>query len=546
MADAGTARLTAALAGAGVSWDQVADWRSLTGGTFNAVYLVGLADGTGLVVKIPPGPDTPLLSYEQGILGTEALYYQLAGQCRDVTVPAVVTVDATGAAGGYLVMTQCPGSPWPELTPPPSGAERAELRAELGRQVARVHTITGTGFGYPSLAVGPLRGSWRAAFLDMVNAVLADAARFAVTLPRPADGIRDWFTARAAVLDEVTTPVLVHFDLWDGNILVESGPTGRRIGALIDAERAFWGDPLAEFISLALFADIEQDTAFLQGYRAAGGTATFDLAARLRLSLYQAYLYLIMWVEAVPRQASRERGGWLFDRVFRPLAAALDDGAAPGGGGQAGIVADLRLVRERGAGLAGGDRARQYPEGGPQRALRDDREDARVPPVLLDRGPVVVGRHQRPLLDRRQPVAVNVADVPLAADGPGDLPVRLERDDLHGDVVKAEGVVVERFAVHVHHERVSHLADDVAACLHQHAGAVDRDVPARITEHGKDLGRGRGHRPLHFESFRHAPIVARRLAPSPPAPGGGARTADTANRGSRTGRQDRPPGKISI
>jgi aminoglycoside phosphotransferase (APT) family kinase protein len=325
MADAGSARLTAALAGAGVSSDQVSDCRSLTGGTFNAVHLVGLADGTRLVVKIPPGPDTPLLRYEQGILGTEALYYQLAGQCRDVTVPAVVALDASGAAGGYLVMTECPGSPWPELAPLPSGAERAELRAELGRQVARLHTITGTGFGYPSGAVGPLRGNWREAFADMVNAVLADAGRFAVTLPRPGADVREWFTARAAVLDEVTTPVLVHFDLWDGNILVESSSAGRRVAALIDAERAFWGDPLAEFVSLALFADIEQDTAFLQGYRAGGGAVTFDLTARRRLSLYQAYLYLIMWVEAAPRQASRERLDWLHDRVFRPLAAALDD-----------------------------------------------------------------------------------------------------------------------------------------------------------------------------------------------------------------------------
>jgi aminoglycoside phosphotransferase (APT) family kinase protein len=327
MADAGTARLTAALAGAGVSWDQVAGCRGLAGGTFNAVHLVGLADGTRLVVKIPPGPDTPVLGYEQGILETEALYYQLAGQCRDVTVPAVIAVDAAGAAGGYLVMTQCPGSPWPDLAPLPGGAERDELRAEVGRQVARLHTITGTGFGYPSLAVGPLRDSWRAAFLDMVNAVLADAGRFAVTLPRPAAGIRDWFTARAAVLDEVTTPVLVHFDLWDGNILVEPGPAGHRVGALIDAERAFWGDPLAEFVSLALFADIEQDTAFLHGYRAAGGTVTFDLAARQRLSLYRAYLYLIMWVEAAPRQYSRERRDWLSDRVLQPLTAAFDDGS---------------------------------------------------------------------------------------------------------------------------------------------------------------------------------------------------------------------------
>jgi aminoglycoside phosphotransferase (APT) family kinase protein len=327
MADAGTARLRAALAGAGVSWDGVAGSRLLAGGTFNAVHLVSLADGTRLVVKIPPAPGTPLLRYErQGILATEALYYRLAGECAGVTVPGVVAVDAAGAAGGYLVMTQCPGTPWPQLAPPPAGAQRDELRAVLGGQVARLHTITGTGFGYPSGSVGPLRETWRAAFLDMVSAVLADAETFAVTLPRPVAGIREWFDDRAAALDEVTTAVLVHFDLWDGNILVEPGPAGHRIGALIDAERAFWGDPLAEFVSLALFGDIERDTAFLAGYRAAGGAVTFDVAARQRLSLYRAYLNLIMWVETAPRGFGQELLDRLHGRVFQPLAAAFGDG----------------------------------------------------------------------------------------------------------------------------------------------------------------------------------------------------------------------------
>ena len=323
MADAGTARLAAALAAAGVSSDQVADRRRLTGGTFNAVHLVGLADGSRLVVKIPPGPQTPLLRYEQGILGTEALYYRLAGQCPEVTVPAVVAVDTTVAPGGYLVMTECPGRPWPELDPQPRGAARDELRAELGGQVARLHTITGTGFGYPSESVGPLRENWRAAFLDMVQAVLADAETFAVTLPRPIADVLEWFDARAAALDEVTTPVLVHFDLWDGNILVEPSSAGHRISALIDAERAFWGDPLAEFVSLALYGDIERDTAFLDGYRGAGGAVTFDVAARQRLSLYRAYLYLIMWVETAPRGFGQELLDRIHGRVFQPLAAAL-------------------------------------------------------------------------------------------------------------------------------------------------------------------------------------------------------------------------------
>jgi aminoglycoside phosphotransferase (APT) family kinase protein len=160
----------------------------------------------------------------------------------------------------------------------------------------------------------------------MVNAILADAETFAVTLPASIAAIREWFDARAAVLDEVTTPALVHFDLWDGNILVESGSAGLRIGALIDGERAFWGDPLAEFVSLALYGDIEGDTAFLRGYRDGGGTVTFDFAARQRLSLYRAYLYLIMWVETVPRGASPELLDRLRGRVFAPLAAAFGDG----------------------------------------------------------------------------------------------------------------------------------------------------------------------------------------------------------------------------
>jgi aminoglycoside phosphotransferase (APT) family kinase protein len=326
MADAGTPRLTAALAGAGISWDQVAGSRLFTGGTFNDVHLVHLADGTRLVVKLPPASGTPLLRYErQGILGTEALYYRLAAKRGGVTVPAVIAVDGADAAGGYLVMTECPGTPWPQLAPPPAGAERDELRAALGGQVALLHTITGTGFGYPSESVGPLRDSWRAAFLDMVQAVLADAETFAVTLPRPVADIRAWFDARAPVLDAVTTPVLVHFDLWDGNILVESGSAGHRIGALIDAERALWGDPLAEFVSLDLFGDIERDTAFLDGYRRAGGAVTFDLAARHRLSLYRAYLYLIMWVESAPRKFGQELLGRLYGKVFQPLAAAFGE-----------------------------------------------------------------------------------------------------------------------------------------------------------------------------------------------------------------------------
>jgi aminoglycoside phosphotransferase (APT) family kinase protein len=109
--------------------------------------------------------------------------------------------------------------------------------------------------------------------------------------------------------------------------VTESGMQ-RLLGALIDAERAFWGDPLADLVSLALFHDIEQDATFLRGYRDEGGKVAFGPAERERLALYWAYLYLIMWTEAVPRQYDDARVSWLRGFAFDPLAATLDRWAA--------------------------------------------------------------------------------------------------------------------------------------------------------------------------------------------------------------------------
>jgi len=328
--------LRALVEAAGVPWDGVADHELLGGGTFNTVYRVRCADGSGVVVKLAPGRDAPILRYERGIARTEAGFYDLAAGCDGVPVPAALRseVDSELAGGDFIVMTECPGDPWYGLRPPVEGTERAALRAELGRHVAVLHSVTGPGFGYPSGALGPLRSSWRSAFLEMVGAALDDADRFEVTLPRPAAYLRELFEGRAGVLDSVERPALVHFDLWDGNILVDRRGDHARVGGLVDAERAFWGDPVADFVSLALFGDIERDEAFLAGYTAGGGRVTFDAETRLRLLLYRTYLYLIMWVEAVPRQFDEGHRIWLRQQVFRPLVSTFDSWAGAGVAGR--------------------------------------------------------------------------------------------------------------------------------------------------------------------------------------------------------------------
>lgn len=48
----------------------------------------------------------------------------------------------------------------------------------------------------------------------------------------------------------------------------------------------------------------------------------------LRLSLYRAYLYLIMWVETAPRRYDEKRRARLRSLAFHPLAEILDTWSA--------------------------------------------------------------------------------------------------------------------------------------------------------------------------------------------------------------------------
>ncbi|KMS77251.1 phosphotransferase [Streptomyces viridochromogenes] len=301
------------LDGAGIPPEHLARLRPLSGGTYNTVEELLLTDGRRYVLKVPPPSTAPGLSHERRLLVSEAEFYRGAAKA-DVPAPRVV------AGGEQLLMTACPGEPWNgELT----DAERTTLRTELGRQVARLHRVTGPAFGYPSGALGPLVADWRTAFTGMLDAVLDDARRYRAGLPRPADAVADTLRAGYDALDEVTVPCLVHFDLWPGNILVDRASGQARIGGLIDGERMFWGDPLADFVSLALLGDIKRDEAFLAGYREAAGRADFDAAARLRLALYRSYLYLIMLTETVPRAVDAAQHRWVQDTVAPELVAAL-------------------------------------------------------------------------------------------------------------------------------------------------------------------------------------------------------------------------------
>jgi Ser/Thr protein kinase RdoA (MazF antagonist) len=150
----------------------------------------------------------------------------------------------------------------------------------------------------------------------MMGALLDDAAFFGTNLPRPLEEIRELVDAHRPALAEVERPVLVHFDLWDGNVLITNDGSGPVIAGIIDSERALHGDPVYEFPSLSVFGDRVKDDRFvidddfLFGYCEVAGPLELTDALRTRLALYRTYLYLVMLIEVAPREIGGDQRHW--------------------------------------------------------------------------------------------------------------------------------------------------------------------------------------------------------------------------------------------
>lgn len=284
----------------------------LSGGGFAAVWRVRLSDGRDVVLKAGPGPGIPLLTYEHGMIACEAAYFRLV---RD-EAPGVPVPEVLHHGDGWLFTTLLPGRPL--------SADRAVahdgVREQLGAALSRVHAVTGDHFGYPGPR--PQSGTWPVAFRAMVEALLDDAVTWRVDLPVPADLIRAVVADSAAELGAVTRPALVHFDLWDGNVLAHDGV----LTGLVDGERYLYGDPLVDFVSPVLRRRIEDVPGhpFVRGYAAATGRpVVFDAAARRRLTLYRMYLYLLMTVEVPSRGITDESRVTGIARLLTEEVAAL-------------------------------------------------------------------------------------------------------------------------------------------------------------------------------------------------------------------------------
>lgn len=279
--------------------------RLLTGGMFNTTYFVDTEKYGKTVLRIGPVNRRLLMPFEHHLMEAEEYVYSL---CAAHEIPAseilISDTSKTLIDRDFMFVRYIRSRPMSQIELYPE--DRVRIVREIGRATAKFHGIEGARFGrIVDVKKGAGFTRWSDALLNELHEWEHAGVPASIFTANEHGIIRMLFEKAKPYLDEIKQPRLVHTDLWLGNILIRTDAERPEFAAIIDADRALWGDPGFEFSSIQWTYGEE---CFWEGY---GRALTHDLPDRIRRSVYtllnrlwNAYVYLAEYNQ--PENADKE------------------------------------------------------------------------------------------------------------------------------------------------------------------------------------------------------------------------------------------------
>lgn len=268
----------------------------MDGGHFNTSYDVQTTNPEHhIVLRIAPDDNENLLQYERTMILSEPFIYDLLKR-HGIPTSRVLRVDGSKSVIGrnYIIIEYIDAVPMNHPSVPES--VRPNLLRKVGEYTATMHNIRGERFGWP-MPDGTIVGSeyWAEFFGQILNETCGKALEAEVISKKDRDVALGSYQNNLAVFDECRSPVLIHNDIWDPNILVNELDGEWRIAAIIDADRAVFADREYEFV---LWDTPDQD--LISGYNIPLNNSEGAILRRkyYRLQLYMLYAWFYLTMTA--------------------------------------------------------------------------------------------------------------------------------------------------------------------------------------------------------------------------------------------------------
>lgn len=290
----------------------IKEYKELEEGLCNIAYLITLSDGRETVLKIAPDNSENLMSNEFQLMKTEVIAMDLVRKQGCVNVAQVYYYDESKdiCNSEYFFMEKLEGVSLNVIKDKLNEEEIKDIESQLGKIVYSIQKIKGEKFGH-LCTVDRQCDTWFKAFFNMILRVINDGKKANVSIGISYDVLPQILVAHKKYFEEVKKPVLVHSDIWDGNIFIKD----KRISGIIDWERALWGDGLME----DRFRSHCCNNSFLNSY----GIKELSKDEKIRCLWYDIYLYTTMMIEGTYRNyKTNDQYNWvkgLFDKSYNLL-----------------------------------------------------------------------------------------------------------------------------------------------------------------------------------------------------------------------------------
>ena len=256
----------------------------LSGGTFNTTYLITFVDQRKVILRVSP-PQTAETSWNETLLMRREHAVQPFFAPVATLMPKTLLVDFTHQLinRDYMFQTFIEGERWDDVMNELTAAENDILWGQFGNILKQIHNVHGETFGL--LQPGFQFARWSEAVIDRLERALKSAKENQLEV-RHLASILELVRAHPQQLDEIQVPCLLHGDLWSFNILISCGTHDPAIVGILDADRAWWGDPMADW-TMFILAHAEQTEGHSQFWQTYGQPEDTP-SARFRASVYDA------------------------------------------------------------------------------------------------------------------------------------------------------------------------------------------------------------------------------------------------------------------